>query len=278
MFFDLVKFFYYHQFHHKSKLSEQIMCLLLDEKFALRGKLEVNSSNKRGLKPLDVLASAGGDCEIEEMLKLIGATRVDEADSHDLPENQSRRERISKRPSKRLQDFFKYDKIKDSPTKVRNTLLVIAVLIVTATYQPVLSPPGGVWQDDLWPSRNNATTNNSSSSSPPPHIAGQSVLATNRTVSFGLFLVFNSVGFYMSLHMMNFLTRGLPLQFELRVSLFALIATYDTCMIAITPDGISWIFTTLSVVMPISMPILTSVVRDYRKPWRCAGSRTMDCA
>lgn len=30
----------------------------------------------------------------------------------------------------------------------RNALLVVAVLLVTVTYQAVLSPPGGVWQDD----------------------------------------------------------------------------------------------------------------------------------
>ncbi|XP_030961990.1 ankyrin repeat-containing protein BDA1-like [Quercus lobata] len=30
----------------------------------------------------------------------------------------------------------------------RNALLVVAVLLVTVTYQAVLSPPGGIWQDD----------------------------------------------------------------------------------------------------------------------------------
>ena len=30
----------------------------------------------------------------------------------------------------------------------RNVLLVVAVLLVTISYQTVLSPPGGLWQDD----------------------------------------------------------------------------------------------------------------------------------
>jgi hypothetical protein len=37
----------------------------------------------------------------------------------------------------------------------RNTLLVIASLLITITYQGILSPPGGLWQEDYYP--NNTT-------------------------------------------------------------------------------------------------------------------------
>ncbi|KAL3830930.1 hypothetical protein ACJIZ3_019732 [Penstemon smallii] len=268
-----------------SRKQYEVFDLLLDEKFASKDKLEMNSLNKLGLTPLDVLVSEGGDSEIEEMLRLYGALGVEEMNSFPSPHlvvvshesspmntgQEPTRER-SKCASKKLQDYFKYDKIKDSPTKVRNTLLVIAVLIATATYQPVLSPPGGVWQDDYWPNPNNITTSEYSNWTrpPPPHTAGQAIMATHNQISYGLFLVFNTIGFQMSLHMLNFLTLGLPMQFELRVSLFALTATYDTCIIAITPSGSIYVFfIVLSVVMPLLMPILTMVVRDYRKVRLC---------
>lgn len=270
-----------------SRKQYEVFDLLLGGNSCFKLKLDVNSLNKRGLTPFDILISEGGDCDIEEMLTLAGASprnsliQVQHQLNSGPEQEQRRRDRDLDRPrsaSQKLQDYFKYDKIKESPGKARNTLLVITVLIATATYQAVLSPPGGVWQDDFWPdaAKNTTTTTGGSSSSkqPPRHTAGKSVMSTHNYVAYGLFLLFNSMGFFMSLHMMNFLTLGLPLQFELRVALFALTATYDTCMIAIAPSGkISTFFIVLSVLMPLIMAFLTKVVRDYKKGWRCGPGR-----
>ncbi|KAL0347621.1 UNVERIFIED_CONTAM: hypothetical protein Scaly_1778100 [Sesamum calycinum] len=266
-----------------SRKQYEVVDLLLDKNFGYKVKLEMNLLNKNGLTPLEVLRSEGGDSEIEEMLSLGGATAAETlthsfrlsamenlVNLSQIPsQNQSAQEQQTshcKSTSEKLQDYFKYDMFKDSPSKVRDMLLVIAVLIATATYQAVLSPPGGVWQDDFWP---DAKNNGSSARRPPRHTAGQAVMGTNKAVAYGLFLLFNSMGFFMALHMMNFLTIGLPMQFELRVALFALTATYDTCMVAITPNG--WIlvlFIVLSIVMPFIMPVLTKAVRDYNRKGR----------
>ena len=40
----------------------------------------------------------------------------------------------------------------------RNVLLVVATLLLTVTYQGVLSPPGGLWQDDQIPGTNQTNT------------------------------------------------------------------------------------------------------------------------
>ncbi|KAL7125956.1 hypothetical protein ABFS83_14G151700 [Erythranthe nasuta] len=252
-----------------SRKQYEVIDFLMDKDLGYKGKLEMNSLNKNGLTPLDVLISQGGDCEIEEILSLYGATRVQGTNPFlEIPIENPRDERNTSRgrpksASKKLQEYFKYDKIKESPSDARNTLLVIAVLIATATYQAVLSPPGGVWQDDFSPANDAAET------PPPPHTAGKSVMGTQTAISFGLFLIFNSVGFFMSLHMMNFLTNGLPMQFELRVALFALFATYDVCMVAIAPSGtISVFFVAVSVVVSLVVPMLTKVVRDHNKWWR----------
>ncbi|KAK4372071.1 hypothetical protein RND71_007455 [Anisodus tanguticus] len=204
------------------------------------------------------LLKESGDRDIEEILRASGAVYVENMQSFQQealpqswvvsvqdPSNEySSREQRSERPrsrSKKLQDFFKYHKTKDCPGKVRDTLLVIAILIATATYQTVLSPPGGVWQDTFRPDENNNTSSDGKMSL--RRIAGQSVMGTNNPISYGLFLVFNSIGFFVSLYMINFLTIGFPLQLELQVSLVALTITYDTVISAITPNrGISLFF------------------------------------
>uniref|UniRef100_A0A2N9FM39 PGG domain-containing protein n=1 Tax=Fagus sylvatica TaxID=28930 RepID=A0A2N9FM39_FAGSY len=58
----------------------------------------------------------------------------------------------------------------------RNALLVIAALFVTVTYQAVLSPPGGLWQDDYKPETNQTLCNTTA-----PLKAGSSHLGINQT-------------------------------------------------------------------------------------------------
>lgn len=261
---------------------------MLDETVVAKGTIEMNSLNKRGLTPLEVLLEESRDGDIEATLRASGAVSVENLQSlqqEGLPhswavpvQDPSSREQRRDRPrsiSKKLQDFFKYNKSKDPPGKVRDTLLVIAILIATATYQAVLSPPGGVWQDTYWPDDHNRTSNDVKKSS--RHIAGQSVMGTNNPIAYGLILVFNSIGFFVSLHTINFLTIGFPLQLELQVSLIALVATYDTVMTAITPSrGISLFFTIFSIVFPIFLPHITKLVRNYCKKPRFL-SRITDC-
>uniref|UniRef100_M0ZN60 Ankyrin repeat-containing protein n=1 Tax=Solanum tuberosum TaxID=4113 RepID=M0ZN60_SOLTU len=260
----------------------EVVDLLLDENFVAKGTIDVNSLNKGGLTPLEVLLKECGDRDIEEILRTSGAVSAEHlqtSQQEGLPQSwvvpvqdpsneQSSREQTRddgpRSNSKKLQDFFKYNKTKDCPGKVRDTLLVIAILIATATYQTVLSPPGGVWQDTYWPDHNNSSSSDGIMSL--RRIAGQSVMGTNNPISYGLFLVFNSIGFFVSLHTINFLTIGFPLQLELQISLVALIATYDTVMSAITPNrGISLLFTIFSAVFPVFLPHITKLLRNYCK-------------
>ncbi|KAJ8573406.1 hypothetical protein K7X08_009917 [Anisodus acutangulus] len=269
----------------------EVVDLLLDENVVFNGTIEVNSLNKRGLTPLEVLFKESGDSDIEEILRASGAVSVENLQSsqgealhqswvvsvQESSNEQSSREQTSRcqSRSKKLQDFFKYNKTKDPPGKVRDTLLVIAILIATATYQAVLSPPGGVWQDSYWPEGDNSTGNDGKMSL--RRIAGQSVMGTNNPITYGLFLVFNSIGFFVSLHTINFLTKGFPLQLELQVSLVALIATYDTVMSAMTPNrGISLLFSIFSSVFPVFLPCITKLVRNYCKKPRFL-SRITNC-
>ncbi|CAI9765129.1 unnamed protein product [Fraxinus pennsylvanica] len=238
-----------------SRKQYEVVKLMLDEEFVL----EVNSLNERDLTPLDVLLSEGGDGEIEEMLRLAGASarQTTQTENRVVPTrdpNESRGERPRK-PYDKLQDYFKFDKAKETPSEVRSTLLVIAILITTATYQAVLSPPGGVWQEDSSPTSNSNTTK--------PHTAGKAVMGTQNSSSFGLFLIFNSIGFFTSVQMIFFLTFGFPLQLELKVSLVALSVTYDTCMTEMATGNLSLLFVIISIATPLTMGILSKVARDY---------------
>ncbi|CAA3013088.1 ankyrin repeat-containing At3g12360-like [Olea europaea subsp. europaea] len=205
------------------------------------------------------------------MLRLAGAsvqqtTQIENriVPTHD-PNDELRRERPRK-PYKKLQDYFKFDKAKETPSEVRSTLLVVAILITTATYQAVLSPPGGVWQqDDFRSISNRNTTTINDATRPPEHTAGKAVMGSQNSVSFGLFLIFNSIGFFTSVQMILFLTFGFPLQLELRVSLLALSVTYDTCMSELATGNLSLLFVIISISMPLLIGILAKVARDYRK-------------
>ena len=60
--------------------------------------------------------------------------------------------------SNNLVGYFKFKKGRDSPGETRNALLVIAVLVATATFQVRVNPPGGVWQDNYIPERSNSSS------------------------------------------------------------------------------------------------------------------------
>nr|GMD62140.1 pentatricopeptide repeat-containing protein At1g02150 [Ipomoea batatas] len=233
---------------------------MLNEEFVNKSVLDINSLNNAGLTPLDVLLifqSEAGDREIEEMLRRAGGARARDFSLQSLEADRTATSDLDQgrpqSPAKQLLNYFKYDTIKDSPARVRNTLLVIAVLIATATYQAVLSPPGGVWQDDS-----------------NDHVAGKSVMGSHKPIAYSLFLVSNSVGFFTSLHIICLLTNAFPLHLELQISIFALIFTYDTCMTAIAPSSrISIMFTVISIVLPFLAPVLSTGLRNYLKAPRC---------
>ncbi|KAM7508865.1 hypothetical protein LguiA_019318 [Lonicera macranthoides] len=267
-----------------SRKQYEAIDLVLNEHNVTKGTMEVNSLNKMALSPLDVLLqfqSEAGDREIEDLLRQAGAMRakdlpslsVQVPDTQDLVDtngNALDEQLGANRPqssAELLLEYFKYNNIKDSPSKVRNTLLVIVILIATATYQAVLSPPGGLWQDDSTPSSSSSNITNSTNTTVTitrPHTAGRAIMGTQNSVAYGLFIFFNSIGFFTALHMIYFLTPGFPMRLELHVLLFALAVTYDTSMTAIIQNNIlSHLFTGISIALPLTIPITTAILRNY---------------
>ncbi|CAL9232392.1 unnamed protein product [Arabidopsis halleri] len=78
----------------------------------------------------------------------------------------------------------------------RNAILVVAILIVTATYQAGLSPPGGFWQD-----------NSSEYEEYDSHTAGQMTMSFFDAL---FFISLNGFAFISSLYVIIIITIGLP--------------------------------------------------------------------
>ncbi|KAM7508870.1 hypothetical protein LguiA_019323 [Lonicera macranthoides] len=180
--------------------------------------------------------------------------------------NEESRTNHPRSPAEQLLEYFKYNNVKDSPSKIRTTLLVIVILIATATYQAVLNLPGGMWQDDSDTSSGGNSGTNTTTPRKKGHTAGQAIMGTHNSVAYALFLIFNSIGFFTSVHMIYFLTSGFPMQLELQILLFALTSTYDTCMIAIIQSSIlTALFIATCIVLPLTIPIITVTLRNHFK-------------
>ncbi|KAI3826833.1 hypothetical protein L1987_00891 [Smallanthus sonchifolius] len=252
-----------------SRKQFDVLDFILNGLVISKEKMELNSLNKNGLTPLDTLLmfqSESGDREIVEILIQTGALKAENLQSRadtqgERPnDHHTRPHEHPRSPAKKMLDYFKYNKLNDSPGKVRNTLLVIVILITAATYQPALSPPGGTWQDDYVPS-SPATSNTTATK---PHTAGQSIMLTHNPIAYSIFLSANSVGFYTSLHMILVLTAAFPLRMEMQILVFALSTTYSTCMNAIAPHSfITYGFIAISIILPFTIPITTMLLRNY---------------
>ncbi|XP_019082400.1 PREDICTED: uncharacterized protein LOC104699447 [Camelina sativa] len=163
-------------------------------------------------------------------------------------------------------DYFKYKKDRVSPKDVRN---VIAILIATATYQAVLSPPGGVWQEDYCIDGFCQVTDLKGNITKPVYYAGTTIMGSKSWVSYGIFIFLNSIGLFTSIELISLLTKGLPFYLELQVSLTAVALTYGFAVAAVSPNlGLGLFFMVLSVVLPIAVARIPRLIRKHAKKIR----------
>ncbi|XP_039169368.1 ankyrin repeat-containing protein BDA1-like [Eucalyptus grandis] len=194
--------------------------------------VEVNAVNNSGLTPLDVSTPSrreAGDREIREILVRAGAEHgrgrsnlpasspvpddndFDGANSHEVAGEEPVKDTPQSSPRLPLKNSNVGN---ESYGDIRNALLVVAVLIASATYQSVLQPPKIIEVD-------HHLSNNTSMT----EYYGAGLV-------YGLFLGGNTLGFMVSVQMIICLTRDihhridLPIKLPLRLSLVAMVLTY----------------------------------------------------
>ncbi|CAN6894923.1 unnamed protein product [Brassica oleracea] len=104
----------------------------------------------------------------------------------------------------------------------RDALLVVAILIATATYQAGLSPPGGFWQE-----------NSSNPNDGNGHKAGQMTMVFKNAI---MFIVLNGLAFLSSLFVIIILVMELPMWKLLYGSVAALSVAMSAAYITIFPN------------------------------------------
>lgn len=232
------------------------MNLLLDELSFLKGTIELNVRNSNGLTPLDVSDTVAEDLytvKIRKKLQNAGATRSQDSTSisiqhtqqHELHHDHDHLQSEATN-SRNWFQYFKFQMQRDSPSEARNTLLVVAALITTVTFQAAVNPPSGFLDE---------------SRLRPGQSAGISGFRTDL-----MFLFFNSVGFVTSGLMICYLTTGFPLFRELVMSLGCMFITYSAAVnislegskVDANTQAIAWYVQIAALVLPHLM---------RRPPW-----------
>ncbi|KAL3738979.1 hypothetical protein ACJRO7_020381 [Eucalyptus globulus] len=237
--------------------------------FLLRGHpleskiVKVNALNGSGLTPLDVLTlseSADQDRDIREILVQAGAKHKDSrpvsedgddirgGDGHQsyeepVPQAHQSLSRSTSKKSNRDGGESWGDK--------RNTLLVVAALIVNATYQSVLQPPSIV---RYYKDQNS--------------FVGSVNKLNNITYGGGLvyilFLGGNTFGFLVSVQMIICLTNDLIIRWPLMLALIAMVQTYLCFMLSLLITSTRGPATAIVLnVMPLMIAVFLLLIQKW---------------
>lgn len=201
----------------------------------LIGRLNVNAKNFDKFTALDLYERSQHHNK-EELGKILRNANAKRASSLSgvtgLSDQLSRQLTFSE-----LQDRFLNVLGNGSNTKSpRDMILVVAGLVAAATYQAVLSPPGGYWQDNYSPNTTTATATATSTATAgregKPHSAGKMIMSG---LCLYLFLGYNTAAFLTSACTILDISLGLPCTLMLRLSMSFLLMNYYTGLIGNLP-------------------------------------------
>lgn len=217
---------------HLAASTKQHECIeLLFSSRDIYAMLKVNAKNLKGVTAadiLDIVMESSDDFHSRQLI-LQHASGDNSTNSVSQAKHQQNRADCQSQPSKDWFKYFKFQIQRDSPSDVRNALLVVAALIATVTFQAGVSPPSVVLDK---PTQPNPDQNQAGSQLQAAHnriavsgLAAASAIFGSHASSY-LFLFSNSLGLTASLSIIIYLTGGFPFQRELLISIFAMMSTY----------------------------------------------------
>ncbi|XP_058746641.1 ankyrin repeat-containing protein BDA1-like [Vicia villosa] len=166
--------------------------------------------------------------KIEEMLTEVGVQRSKQMEStlqHTPLPSISNQELPNGRRKMWENLWFKYLQFQGNwIEETRGTLMLVATVIATMTFQSTISPPGGVWQEDTHTGGRNCTTYGVCE-------AGTAVLAYAWPNKFIKFMAYNTTSFFSSLGVVLLLISGFPLKNKVMMWILTMamtIAYYST--------------------------------------------------
>ncbi|XP_050229464.1 ankyrin repeat-containing protein BDA1-like [Mercurialis annua] len=245
-----------------SRNQSQIVKLLI-------GRVDMNVINLEGHTAMDIIKSTQTNpTEMYKILSCSGAVKASQ-----IPTSFSLVQAL-KKPMLPLEKWAlaRYREKLSMSDENRNAVLVVAVLIATATYQAVLSPPGGVWQGDptlLFPQINDTLLNNNSLTyvgSPVMFYLAQSVWLT--------FSVLNTVTFFISMAVIYYLLPQRPLIVLPLVIPLLLCYEVSWYVMQMQSDGVI-LFSSVIAAEFISM-FLWGFVAGIQKKWRTVAHLMAD--
>jgi len=141
---------------------------------------------------------------------------------------------------------------RDITEEQRNTWLLIATIIATATYQSVVSPPGGVYQA-------NASDNNSTN---PGGNVGKSVLSKKDFFSFSFM---NMLSFFISMITTLFLSipNNLILGYLVFIPVFSFASCYLDSMQRVSPTRVNSYIVDIMVYSILFVCLIIFVISGY---------------
>ncbi|KAI3468694.1 hypothetical protein Pfo_025357 [Paulownia fortunei] len=197
---------------------------------------KINKRNSNGKTPLDIAE----ECDKKEMVKVLkqaGARRATE-----LPMKQPLSEYLLSHVTflEKLLRGYSF-MLKDLTNDMRSVVLVVAVLIATATYQAVLQPPGGVYQGEAETANRSRIAGRGALQTAAPILRRPRLKHAGKMVmekpDYNQFMPANTVAFTLSMVIIIFVLHGRPYNIILHTCLIFLAHSYLIAMAFISDSS-----------------------------------------